>query len=680
MTMSRILIVEDNTKVAGVLAEYLQKKGLAADVAADAESALRSLADQDYDLLLVDFRLPQMSGDDLCRKVRGGTRGKDVPIIMMSGFVKEPGQIEQLKRDLSLFAFITKPFTSDALLSQITLALRGRPAAASGPDRSGHGGGRPSQSITGDLERSPFEKVLLYLYRNRANGALSLNRDQTMRRFFFLGGAPVDLDVAPATDDLGHYLAHKNLINAAEMQAYEKLRDRTRSDVRELVIKMGCLSPERYHEEHRNFVHDRMIDCFGWNTGTLLFTGMPAFLGADPPSRAFVPALFYRGFTAHLPANRIGAFLDEKGKLYPSKTGEFFELQNHLADELPGTQLFDMIDGLSTCSGIVTALDQDAAATILFTLDYLQLLAYSSTPKRSAAVPDFPVRVRVQRQAEQPEVVETFEDLGEELSGLAEGIDGLAAMSSAGSAEAGGEALTALEDDLKERWEELKDKNYYEIFGMTQNSFAFDTLKAAYFDLTRTYGPEKFFASSGEVMELAEEFLSLVSNAYSTLSNVVSKENYDALLVSKAPTGANEKKFYEQVQFQSGKVMLDQGQYDSAEKTFTTCLTMNPDKPEYQVYLAVAIYHNPSNRGNGAAIKRAKDLVNRSLTWEKTAIAYALKGTMLLDEGLTNLAEAEFKKALRVNPKNKTALKKLEEMRQRKEEEEKKGFFQKMFK
>jgi len=72
--------------------------------------------------------------------------------------------------------------------------------------------------------------------------------------------------------------------------------------------------------------------------------------------------------------------------------------------------------------------------------------------------------------------------------------------------------------------------------------------------------------------------------------------------------------------------------------------------------------------------------VNKSLIWEKTSIAYALKGTMLLDEGLSNLAEAEFNKALRLNPRNRTALKKLEEMRERKEEEEKRGFFQKMFK
>jgi tetratricopeptide (TPR) repeat protein len=219
------------------------------------------------------------------------------------------------------------------------------------------------------------------------------------------------------------------------------------------------------------------------------------------------------------------------------------------------------------------------------------------------------------------------------------------------------------------------------MLGMTAKTFSIEKLKKAYFDLTRTYGPEKFFASSGEIMELAEEFLSRISDAYATLSEVVAKENYDEILASKVPTGEEEKKFFETVQYQSGKVLLEKGQYESAEKAFTTCVNLNPEKQEYQVYLAIALYHNPANKANASVMKKAKDLVNRSLQWEKLAIAYALKGQMLLDEGLVNLAESEFNKALRLNPKNKTSLKSLELIKQKRiEEESKGGLFQRMFK
>ncbi|MDH4164482.1 MAG: DnaJ domain-containing protein, partial [Nitrospirota bacterium] len=271
--------------------------------------------------------------------------------------------------------------------------------------------------------------------------------------------------------------------------------------------------------------------------------------------------------------------------------------------------------------------------------------------------------------------------LGGELSEIAAGIDsfdGIGTPQVQASTESP-EALSALEDALRDQWESMKGKNYYEVFGMTAKTFSFDKLKKSYFELTKTYGPEKFFASTGEVMSLAEDFLSMVSNAYSTLSNVVTKEHYDEVLSSQIPTGEEEKKFFEKVQFQSGKVMLEQGQYEGAEKAFTNCMTIDPNRAEYLAYLAFATYHNPANKGSAADIKRAKDMVNKSLVMEKFPIAYALKGTMLLDEGLLNLAEAEFGKALKLNPNNKIALKSMEFIRQRREEE-KKGFFQRMFK
>jgi curved DNA-binding protein CbpA len=341
--------------------------------------------------------------------------------------------------------------------------------------------------------------------------------------------------------------------------------------------------------------------------------------------------------------------------------------------------LFDLINGELTCSGIISTFDTDDVAIVLYTLDYLKLLSYSTTPQRSNLAPPFPIRERKQRQLERD--AETFEDLGGELSELAEEIQHLEILSDPKTAAVETVGLIDLEEQLKNQWETIKNKNYYEMLGMTAKTFSIEKLKKAYFELARKYGPEKFFASSGEIMELAEEFLSRISNAYTTLSDVVAKENYDEILASKVPTGEEEKKFFEKVQYQSGMVLLEKGQYDSAEKTFTTCVNLNPDKPEYQVYLAVAIYHNPANKGNASAIKKAKDLVNRSLQWEKLAIAYALKGQMLLDEGLVNLAESEFNKSLRLNPKNRTSLKSLEFIKQKREEEEKKGsLFQRMFK
>jgi curved DNA-binding protein CbpA len=616
--------------------------------------------------------------------------GKTIPIIMMSGIVKDRDEIGKLGAELSLLGFLTKPFAAEAMFAQITAALQARSAAPDAGSPAPAPPAEPSREIAqqspppikGTLDRTPFEQVLLYLMFKRGTGFLNVTREGQARRFSFIDGGAVELEVPPSDADFGNYLARKNLVNAAELREYEERRKKVGPDPRDLFIKMGCLTLARFLEENRNFLHDCLIDCFSWKNGSVFFEWGPMAVNTLPAAVAFMPAIFYRGFRTYLPPDRISDFLKAKGNLYVSKTPEFFEYQNHLADELPGTELFDLINGVSTCSGIVSSFDTDAIAVILYTLDYLKLLAYHPTPKRSEVAPLFPVRERRPKQPARD--AETFEDISSELSEIAEEIEDLeilAGPEAAAPAAGAGDGLPALEDDLKRQWETIKDKNYYEMFGMTAKTFSFEKLKEAYFKLAKTYGPEKFFTSSGEVMELAEEFLSRISNAYTTLSDVVSKENYDELLASKAPSGAEEKKFYEQVQFQSAKVLMEKGQYDSAEKTFATCINLNPDRVEYQAYLAVAMYHNPANRENPAAIKKAKELVNKALQWEKLPIAYALKGQMLLDEGLVNLAESEFNKALRLNPQNKTALKGLEAIRLRREEEEKKGgLFTRMFK
>jgi CheY-like chemotaxis protein/curved DNA-binding protein CbpA len=676
--MPRILIVEDNETLADLIGQYLQRKGLEVHISADGGSGLRAFETGTYDLLLVDVKLPIMSGDEVCRQVRSSERGKELPLIMMSAFVKDEAWIGRLKQELRLSGFLIKPFPSETLFSLIMDTLRA-PRTEEAPAASSAAAAKLPPSIKGDISRTPFAQVLLYLWTKRATGILLAKQDALAWTFFFVGGAPVECEVPKGPDDFGNYLAHRNLTTSSELEIYEDLRKRTDADPVDLFVKMGALTTEEFASERGAYLRDRLIDCFSWSNGSVLFEWRRSFLPSAPAASAFLPAVFYRGFKAHLPQFRMAAFVEEKGGLYVERTPEFYEYQNHLAEELPSAEVLDLVNGVSTCSGIVSAFDSDDTAILLYTLDYLKAVSYSSTPKRSSAEPPFPLRERKPKKPKRE--AETFEDLGSELAEEIESIENIENLGMQQQDATDTDVQTALEDDLRQQWDAIREKNYYEIFGMTQNSFSFDKLKESYFELTRTYGPEKFFGSSGEVMELAQEFLSRVSNAYTTLSNVVSKENYDALLGQQVPTDAEEKKFYEQVQFQSGKVLIEKGQYESAEKTFTTCLTLTPDKPEYQVYLAVAIYHNPANRENPAAIKRAKELVNKSLLWEKLPIAYALKGTMLYDENMLNLAEAEFKKALRMNQNNKTALKYLEMIRKKREEEEKKGgIFQKLFK
>ena len=83
----------------------------------------------------------------------------------------------------------------------------------------------------------------------RGTGFLTVERGPATRRFSFIDGAAVELELPPADDDFGHHLASRNLVSSAELREYEEQRKKDGSDPRDLFIKMGCLTPHRFQDE-----------------------------------------------------------------------------------------------------------------------------------------------------------------------------------------------------------------------------------------------------------------------------------------------------------------------------------------------------------------------------------------------------------------------------------------------
>ncbi|MDH3972821.1 MAG: response regulator [Deltaproteobacteria bacterium] len=685
--MAKILIIEDNNKLALFIQQFLTKKGHQSAIALDGVKGLKSFATEIFDLLLVDIKLPHMDGEALTAKVRASEKGKDIPIIMMSGFVKMPAEIERLKKTLHVSDFLNKPFSFDKLRSSIDEALGKN--TATGAEESKEES--PSdQTLKGKLEEQPFENLLSHIFRKKLTGTLLVGKNKKKKRFYILRGIPAEVNVLAREDNFGNYLLKKGLISMVELRAYEDLSKNPAHDPREIFINMGCLSPEAFAKENRDYLIENIAGCFSWESGLFAFEAKPAFIPRVYSFSADLPFIFFKAFKGSLSPAKTEAFLGRKGKFYIRKGEDFFNYQNHLSTSTTVGTIFDLLDGTKTASDIInsTDLDDKTVLATLMTLDLLRIVSYSPMPEKVDLSPPFPIRekeevTRAEEEMEEISLTEEFEDLGEELSLLSDELEGLESIQQPEEAAPAGAGASDLEAELTATWERIKDKNYYEIFGLTTQTYSFNSLKKAYFDLTGKFSPDKFFASSGEIMTLDQELLSKVAEAYETLSNVVSKENYDEYLDSQDAVsmgaGGEDDKMKIQVQFQSGKIFLEEGQYDSAEKAFTNLVSMAPDKPEYLAFLALSIYNNPSKRGSKATINKAKELINKSLQLGKISIAYALKGAILLDEGNLTLAEAEFNKALKINPSNKTALKKIEEIKERREQE-KGGLFKRMFK
>jgi tetratricopeptide (TPR) repeat protein len=307
------------------------------------------------------------------------------------------------------------------------------------------------------------------------------------------------------------------------------------------------------------------------------------------------------------------------------------------------------------------------------------MIEFHSAPS-GEATPDFTQKRLFNRPLEELPLGEDdkvdFEDVVEEVAATVEiavGDTGMAAPLS--NVEIG------FEQAVQRDYAFINDKNYYELFGLTSSTFSFDALKEAYFAKTRQYSPEKFMELPGGTMAMAQDVLANYANAYNTLSSVVAKERYDEMLNADKVVGLGgeqDDRLQAKIQFQSGQVFLDMGEYDNAEKALQDAFTLEPDNPLHCAYLGWAIYRNPANRNSRASQERARTLLGKSIQYGKHAEAFAFRGVMLLDEGRDGLAEGEFQKALRINPREAVARKGLQQLTE-KREAEKKGLFRKIF-
>jgi two-component system KDP operon response regulator KdpE len=117
-----ILVVDDEPQITRVLRTTLSAQGYDIRVANDGETALEITKDFAPDLIITDLAMPNMSGIELCRRVR---QTSQVPIVVLSVRGGERSKVEAL--DSGADDYITKPFSTGELLARIRAALRRSP-------------------------------------------------------------------------------------------------------------------------------------------------------------------------------------------------------------------------------------------------------------------------------------------------------------------------------------------------------------------------------------------------------------------------------------------------------------------------------------------------------------------------------------------------------------------------
>ncbi|MBA3296980.1 MAG: response regulator transcription factor [Acidobacteria bacterium] len=123
--MPRVLVVEDEQDIAALIKHALERSGDAVvEVVGSGDTALRAVADNAPDLVILDVNLPVMSGTEVCRVMRSRPHTANTPIIMLTARTSEADRVAGL--DLGADDYVTKPFSLRELSARVRAVLRRR--------------------------------------------------------------------------------------------------------------------------------------------------------------------------------------------------------------------------------------------------------------------------------------------------------------------------------------------------------------------------------------------------------------------------------------------------------------------------------------------------------------------------------------------------------------------------
>jgi DNA-binding response OmpR family regulator len=230
-----VLVVDDSPTILKLVQLVLTKAGYQVTTASDGESGLVAAHEERPALILLDYQMPEMNGDDVCRAMSGDTVLCNVPVVVMSAREDQVG--ERFASLPNVVDHITKPFSPDALLTVISHTVE----QSLRPEKTGNGRTLhalikqnepteqtpgPGAALAGDLGIISIADILTLLQDQAQTGTLTLSQAEA-RVDVFLRQGRIDFATARGVPEeflLGRFVVESGQMTAGALAGFLEVR------------------------------------------------------------------------------------------------------------------------------------------------------------------------------------------------------------------------------------------------------------------------------------------------------------------------------------------------------------------------------------------------------------------------------------------------------------------------
>jgi DNA-binding response OmpR family regulator/tetratricopeptide (TPR) repeat protein len=403
-----ILVIEDDKSVVSLLEDVLKDEGFDVLVERDGEWGLRKFQEKPIDLIIVDVLIPKIKGFDLITRLRETEKGKNLPIIVISGVYRAANHKQRIVEKHKVVEYLDKPIDVDHLIDVLhdvfssAYPVPGEPPLPPPPSsqvvpqvvplarkESVLQASKLEVGERGDLASVPFARLLGGMFAVRATGTLLLKKGTIKKIVYLRQGIPVFVKSNLVTECLGRVMVQERMITEDQCaKSLERKKTSTKKQG-EILVEMGAISSHNLEFGLELQMQTKLYEMFSWLEGEYQFIAKDDFAGQAVALSMGPTAMIHEGASRTMSADRIERDLERIADL-PVKPAKDPTLRYQALELDPRAErLLDRIDGKRTLKKLLEEADFDIedAALLIYALTSTGLLQVTGEPFEEIAEP-----------------------------------------------------------------------------------------------------------------------------------------------------------------------------------------------------------------------------------------------------------------------------------------------------